>query len=229
MKFRRLTLYMLTIGIGFFSAGCQKQDHAYRDFIADGERIYIGKVTDLEAKAGNGRVKLSWTVFDSRVKTIKIKFNDDLDSVMLNLNKTDQIDYMETIISDLDERTYTFKVYALDGKGNQSVVKAIDGQSFGANYQSTLNNRIITGRTISGVNTTINWVSVNTDSNIEETEIEYYDLNDGSLKTEVMPKSSTSVTLTNIDTSKGIRYRTKYYPMPNAIDYFFSDYSSYYF
>lgn len=229
MKFRRLALYMLTIGLGFFAIGCQKQDHAYHQYIADGERIYIGKVTDLESQAGNGRVKLSWNVFDSRVKAIKIKFNDDLDSVMLDLNKTDQIDYMETIITNLDERTYTFKVYALDGKGNQSVVKAIDGQSFGANYQSTLNNRIITGRTISGVNVTINWVSIGTDSNIEETEIEYYDLSNGSLKTVVMPKTATSVTLTNIDRSKSVRYRTKYYPMPNAIDYFFSNYSSYNF
>ena len=227
MKFNRLLLYILTLGIGMSTISCQKQDHAYKEFIADGERIYIGKVLDLVAQSGNGRVKLSWNVFDSRVKKIKIKYNDNLDSVMMDVVKTDQVDYMETIISNLEERTYTFKVYALDGAGNQSVAQNVDGQSFGDNYRSTLNNRIITSKTISGKDATINWVSVPNDSNISETEIEYFDADNGSIKTVILPKAQTSILLTNIDTTKNIRYKTKYFPKSDAIDYFYTDYSSY--
>jgi hypothetical protein len=217
----------MTISTVLSIMSCQKQDHAYKDFIADGERIYLGKVTELVGYSGNGRVKLSWNVFDSRIKKIKIKYNDDLDSVLLDVVKTDQIDAMETLITGLEERTYTFKVFALDGIGNQSVVQQVDCQSFGDNYRSTLNNRIISERTISGTNVTVNWVALSNDSNVEETEIEYVDVSNGEQKTVVMPKASRSIVLPNVDRTKAIRYRTKYYPTANAIDHFYTEYTSY--
>lgn len=215
----------MTAGMVLFTSSCQKQDHAYKEFIKDGERIYIGKVLDLAAQAGNGRVQLSWGVFDSRVKKVKIKYNDDQDSVLMDVAKTESVDYLQTIISNLDERTYTFKVYAMDGLGNQSVAQSIDCKSFGESYRKTLNNRIIGSKTVAGKNVTLNWVSVTTDSNISETEIEYYDLDSGLAKTVVLAKSSSSIVLPNINTTKGIRYKTKYYPTSSAIDYFYTDYS----
>ncbi len=229
MKIKYAILNIMVAGMVLLAASCQKQDHAYKEFIKDGERIYIGKVIDLTAQAGAGRVQLSWGIFDARVKKVKIKYNDNQDSVILDVVKTESIDYVQTIITNLEERTYTFQVYAMDGVGNQSIAGTIDCKSFGESYRKTLNNRIIGSKIISGKNVTLNWVSVTTDSNIAETEIEYYDLDSGLANTVVLAKSSTSIVLPNINTTKGIRYKTKYYPTTNAIDYFFTDYSTYTF
>lgn len=229
MKLNILLYRILTIAIVFCITSCQKQDHAYKDFIADGERIYIGKVNDLVGQSGNGRVKLSWNVFDSRTKKIKIIYNDNLDSVLLDVVKTTQVDNMEILLSGLEERTYTFKVFAIDDQGNQSVAQQIDCQSFGENYRSTLNNRLISGTTVSGPNVTITWVALSNDSPVEDTEIYYFEQDSANQGMVVLPKTARSIVLPNVDKSKGIQFRTRYYPTATAIDYFYTEYSNYNF
>lgn len=225
MKIKNILINaILLLSIGNL-VSCQKQDHAYEHFVKDGERIYIGKVIDVVGMPGEGRVGLSWGVFDSRAKKVKVKYNDGLDSVILEVNKTSSVDYMQTIIENLEERIYSFQIFTLDVDGNQSVGYSVDCQSYGENYRLTLNNRFINTVTKSGNNVTINWVSAK--EPVVETEIEYTELGTNLLKIMELPVSSNSIVLTNVDITKAIRYRTMYKPTSEAIDYFYSNYSTY--
>ena len=231
MKIKNLLLNILISGIAINLSSCQKQDHAYIDFIKDGERVYIGKVTDLVAQSGVGKVKLNFGVYDSRVSKIKIKYNDDLDSILMDVTKTEAIDYIDKVVKNLDERTYTFKVYAIDKNGNSSIAQTVDGQSFGDSHLLTLTNRFISSKIVSGTTVTLNWVAINTNARrgAVETEIEYTDSNTGALKTDILPVDSQRIVLTTVNTTKPIRYRTKYLPSADAFEYMYTNYASYSF
>ncbi len=225
MKFRNIIINTFLCALAVNMVACQKQDHAYEQFVKDGERIYIGKVVEVVAKPGKGRVGLSWGVFDSRAKKIKIKYNDGLDSIMLDVSKTESVDYMDVVINNLQERLYSFQIYTLDGYGNQSVARTIDCQSYGENYRKTLNNRFISSAVKSGKNLNMNWLS--SKSPVVETEIEYFDATTGESKVVKLPVATNTITLTNVKFDQGLRYRTKYSPTDNALDYFYSDYSTF--
>ena len=231
MKIKNLVFNLMIAGVACNLFSCQKQDHAYAEFIKDGERVYIGKVADLKAHSGIGKVKLNFGVYDSRVSKVKIKYNDDLDSIVMDINKTEAVDYIETIIDNLDERTYTFKVYALDKSGNSSISQNVDGQSFGNNHLLTLTNRYISSKTVSGTTVTLNWVAINSSSRrgAVETEVEYTDNATGSLKTSILPIDTDRIVLTGVNTSKGLRYRTKYLPATDAFEFMYTNYATYSF
>lgn len=221
----KIGLIKLMVATALLSlVGCQKQDHAYKEFVEDGERVYIGKVDSVQIMPGKNRVGLSWIVKDPRIKSIKIKYNDDLDSILLNVEKSDSADLMETIIENLDERNYSFKIFALDNKGNQSIAQSVDGQSYGDNYRLTLNNRVRNRVTNVGNNTTITWFTGN--SSMINTEIEYTNLT-GETVNLVLPANSNTITLTEINRTKEVRWRTSYLPVENALDIFYTDYSTF--
>lgn len=225
MKLKELIINTFMISAVLISSSCQKQDHAYIDFVKDGERIYLGKVIDVEVKPGNGRVGLSWGVYDSRAKKAKIKYNDGLDSVMLDVNKTSSVTYMDVVIDNLEERLYSFQIFLIDSYGNQSVAYKADGQSYGDSYQKSLNNRFISNVNIVNKNITLTWLTAK--APIVETKIEYYDANSNELQVVTIPVTSNTITLSNVKLEADIRYRTAYLPTSNALDMFYSEYSTY--
>lgn len=221
IRFLRTSTALLIVSLALM--GCQKQDHAYKDYVEGGERIYIGKVDEIVVMPGKSRVGLEWSVSDPRVKSIKIKYNEELDSVILDLNKSLEVDKMETIISDLDERIYTFSIYALDENGNQSVAQRVDGRSYGESYRQTLSNRGVNKITKSGNNITVTWFSGN--AQMVETEIVYTDFSSGTEVTLTLAANQSSIVLNNADESKGFAWRTVYKPSPLSLDVFYTDFS----
>src|SRR5690606_25770816 len=90
--------------------GCSKMDDTYKDFIKDGERVYVGRVDSLEAKAGLNRVKLSWlAIADRQVVKATVFWNNRTSRKDVPIQKTAGVDVVDVLITDLPEENYAFE------------------------------------------------------------------------------------------------------------------------
>ena len=220
MRISNLYLYIGLLGLLF--ASCRKQDHLYKDFIQDGEINYVGKVDTAFVHSGNLRIKLSFDLKDPNINRVKVLWDMGGDSVVVPIQKGIGVETFDILFNDLEERLYSFVIYTLDKNNNKSVAYRIQGQSYGEEYISTLLNRAISTITYSANNATVNWYSGN--DQLLETEIIYTKL-DNTETTIVLPANVNSIELTDINRSKGMKYRTVYKPNELALDVFHTDYT----
>jgi len=221
-----MKLSNLFICIGLLSlifASCRKQDYLYKDFLKDGEINYVGKVDTAFVHSGNHRIKLSFNLKDPNINRVKVIWDLGGDSVIVPIQKGIGLETFDVLLDNLEERLYSFVIYTLDKNDNKSVAYRIQGQSYGEEYISTLLNRAISTISYAGTNATINWYEGN--EQLLETEIIYTTL-DQVEQTLILPSNQNSIVLTNIDRSKGLKYKTIYKPNELAIDQFHTEYST---
>lgn len=121
-------LYFFIVTGSFVS--CDNMDALYVDYLT--EQIYSGKITDLKAYAGTGRVLLTWTNPKDQIsKKIKIVYGDDKQEKIID----SLVD--EAYIDELTLGSYEFTVYTLDESGNASIPVSITKSLF---TQSHLDN-----------------------------------------------------------------------------------------
>ena len=206
-----------------FAAACQKQDHAYRDFLKDGEIVYVGKADSVRTYPGHSRLKLSWLLLsDPTVKRAKIYWNNRTDSVDIPLRKTDAVDTVEVHVDGLAEGGYTFEIFTFDDKGNRSVTTSVFGYVYGDTYQSSLLPRNV--RTIEiedGAGLNIQWGGGS--EQMADTEIKYEDQS-GAIRYALVPASAQTVQLEDWKLGSTVEFRTYYVPDPMAIDTFVTGY-----
>src|SRR5690606_30231061 len=107
---------------------CQKPNHAYKEFLKGGERVYVAKADSLQAFPGKNRVQLQWLLLsDPTVRSAKIYWNNRMDSLELPLEKGPSVDTVSVVVAGLEEGGHNFEVITLDGKGNTSVVQSVFG------------------------------------------------------------------------------------------------------
>jgi hypothetical protein len=212
--------YLLSITlIIMISQACKKQDHYYKDFIKDGEIIYVGKADAVSVHPGKNRIKLSWNMSDANISKVKIYWNNRTDSLLLNV--LENTGNMSTVIENLEERNYQFEIYTLDAGGNTSIKVNAEGEVYGDNYSATLLNRILNNATYLNNTATINWFNAN--AKTVHTEI-VYDDKDGVSHTIVLLPADSQTILSLVNPNLIFKYRTLYLPDPLAIDTFYTEY-----
>lgn len=212
--------YLLsTIIIILITQACKKQDHYYKDFIKDGEIVYVGKADSVTVHPGNNRMKLSWHMSDPNITKMKIYWNNRMDSLVLNVSE--QTDSMSTLIENLEERNHQFQIYTLDDAGNTSIRVNAEGEVYGENYAATLLNRILDKTAYLNNTATISWF--NAGAKTVRTEIVYDDKNGVSHTKRVSPTESRT-TLSLVNPGLVFKYRTLYLPDSLAIDTFYTTY-----
>src|SRR5690554_5801376 len=111
----------------FMLSGCSDMNDKHDLYLADGERVYIGKIDSLKVFPGKHRVKLRFWASDPRCKSVGFFWVPSNDSVLVNIDKSTLIDSFEVIIGGensskiLNEGSYTFKAITFDEMGNHSV------------------------------------------------------------------------------------------------------------
>ncbi|RHJ81237.1 DUF4959 domain-containing protein [Parabacteroides sp. AM08-6] len=114
---------------GFIS--CDNMDALYVDYLT--EQTYSGKITDLKAYAGTGRVLLTWTNPKDQIsKKIKIVYGDDKQEKIIDT----LVD--EVYIEGLTLGSYEFTVYTLDANGNSSIPVSITKSLFTQSHLESL-------------------------------------------------------------------------------------------
>lgn len=202
-----------------FSA-CSKMDATYKDFIKDGEIIYVAPADSIRAHPGRNRIRLSWLqLADPSVSKAKIYWNNKRDSMEVTLQRSKGIDTVNVLLDKLPENSYSFDIYTYDDEGNASIRKTVTGATFGDQYQNSLLNRSITGTRFSGDSVIINWAE--SDKGAFASSIVYTNLS-GAAHPVWAPAAADSTVLEGYKAGEPFLYKTLYLPDSLAIDTFFT-------
>ncbi len=127
-------LYIILAFSALAAASCAKQDAVYKEFVKEGGYVYPAKPINIEAQRGYRRIILKWDApMDPSLRTVKVFWDSYTKSQEFNYS-----DYpdgkLETVISDLEDRAYTFNIINYDAEGNQSLAEEITTAPFGESW-----------------------------------------------------------------------------------------------
>lgn len=212
-------LYIPVVLLLFLAAiGCNKMDSTYTEFLKDGEVVYVNKADSLKAYVGRERIQLQWLLIsDPKVKKYKVFWNNRADSVEGTLLKTEKVDTVRVMISNLPEGSYNFEVIQYDNNGNASIRSQVVGRSYGALYAGSIYNRGYKSIERLGTDVRIEWSEA--DETILNSTIQYVDDNNVS-HTLVVPASDNLVTIPSFPQSGHFSYTTTYAPDTLFVDTF---------
>lgn len=216
-------LFLLIIVICMVS--CGDMTDTYKEFIAGGETIYVGKADSVKTRGGRERIEVSWYLLsDPKVTGYKIFWNNKRDSLIGSLVKTDNVDTVRIMLNDIPEYIYNFEIYLNDALGNSSIKSTTIGRSYGESYEGSLLNRTYQNiRRLTGTsNIVINWA--NPSETMIGVEFSYIDINSNNVK--LMIGKQNIDTVKNIPVRGAFEYRTAFKPEPNALDTFYSKISN---
>ncbi|HWK57715.1 MAG TPA: DUF4998 domain-containing protein [Parapedobacter sp.] len=204
---------------------CDDRDEAYKEYIKDGETIYLGKAHSVQAAPGNNRLKLSWWLTaDPQVVSAKVFWNDRRDSLEIPIDNNGEPQELSVLIDDLEERIYSFEIFTYDNRGNRSLRVEALGEAFGDTYTNGLVNRVLGNIELVDGKIYLSWEALPGNSQIGTpvgVELHYTDLagNEKQLKIEM---TEAETVLSDIKLGSELRYRTMFLPDPLAIDTFYS-------
>ena len=209
----------------FVVGSCGKMDDTYREFLADGETVYVAKADSLKVRPGRERVELEWLVMsDPKVKRYKVYWNNRADSIERDLNKVRDGDTVRFVIDNLPGGVYEFEVFQFGNVGESSVRSVAIGRAYDDNYEAYLPNRIVeSAETTENGETTIRW-SKYSNPDMIGIDFSYISSLDKPVNI-VIPPNELETTLLNLKSQSEVKYRTMFKPDTTAIDTFYSDYS----
>lgn len=206
------------------SMSCTDINQFHDKYLDSGEYIYTTK-PEVETFPGKNRVELKiyYPGPNKSVQTL-IEWNDGVDSKLIDVNPTGQLDSIVVEINDLNEKSYFIDLYNIDQEGNKSVRVQTVGTAYGDRYESGLNNRLLLGVDILGSDTLVTSWGQGTDGAV------LFELNYPNSSHEIVTKiigSDQDVFMTD-DWTPGTRlwYRTYFLPTPDAIDTFYTRYDT---
>lgn len=128
----------------------KESDDLYKQYINEGEKIYLGKTDSLVALSGIGRVQLKWYVnADPKIEETVIYWNMRQDSVKKSFRRTEKgIQADSLFIEGLPEGTYTFELINRNKSGYRSLVSTVQGEVYGESFISGLKSRGISSMTV---------------------------------------------------------------------------------
>lgn len=205
-------------------ASCSKMDDTYKEFLKGGEIVYIGKADSAKADPGRNRIQLSWLILaDPKVTGAKIYWNSRLDSLVIPIKKTADIDTIRVMLNGLAEGTYIFEIYTFDDKKNSSMMTEVVGAVYGDMYESALLTRPLTEASFKLGNTNLRFGATNEQAVFSE--VEFTD-NENVVQKVRVPTDSLTFKLRNYKQGSSLRYRTAFIPAPTAIDTFYTAYDT---
>lgn len=223
-------LYLfLIVAITSCVIGCKKMDDTYRQFVEDGETVYVARADSIKAHSGENRIELTWLLLsDPKVRSYKVYWDSRSDSLEGNVQKTDEVDTIRVMVNNLDEGVHYFEVYMFGEGGTKSVQTEVIGHSYGDIYKNSLLPRIVrNAEWAPGSSITLELTNASEDA--VRTEFEYLDRTTGELTTQFVSSDAEIDTLPNVkavENEAEIKYRTVFLPDSTAIDTFYSEYST---
>lgn len=220
--------YFKILFISYFFGGllvalnsCQKQDHAYRQFLEGGEKIYVGKADSLQTFSGKNRVKLQWLLLaDPTIKGAVVYWGNRRDSLRVEFQKTDDIDTISVVVPDLEEGGHDFEVVTFDDSGNRSIVRSTYGYAYGSKYAASLLPRSLAGVELGENNALVfNWRP--TSAQLLKTRVSYTN-KENEIHVVEIDSSQHELVLADWKEETPVQYASWHKPDSTAIDTFLS-------
>ncbi len=220
---------LLALLILFILSSCEDFMDIHKDYVKDGEIIYAPKVDSMIFIAGQNRVMFRYWLYKSpNVRTVDLYWNDDMDSLIIPVTPSAGIDSFQTIIPNLEEKSYTFRVQTTDSYGHKSLFMTNFGTAYGELYRNALSNRRINTVAIeeydnkpSGI---VSMFSAGT--GLVRTEVRYQKT-DGTTDVAIGLPSKNSVICPYVKPGSSFDVRSLYIPETEAVDTFATDWASY--
>lgn len=221
-RIHSVLLIILTLA---FVAGCEEFTDIHQEYIEGGEIIYAPKTDSVAFIAGKGRVLFRFWLYNSpNVETVNLYWNNDLDSLVVEVAPSTGLDSTDVILPGLPEKSYTFHVHTVDRYGHPSLSVTDFGSSYGEFFQNSLTNRRIKSVSISDQGGMIGWYAAA--ENLVANEVRYLK-NDGTTAVVRMPATGNSVLCPDAKTASTFEYRSLYIPEEEAIDTFAVEWAQY--
>lgn len=119
------------------AAACGDAYEAHEQYLKMGEKTYLGKVRDLEARGGFKRAQLKWWLSaDPRVGEVVIAWEGG--EVVVPVPEGRNVADSMTHTIDLDEDRYTFAVKTRSAEGSESLVSTASCEVYGDTYRASL-------------------------------------------------------------------------------------------
>lgn len=207
-------------GTVFLALGCTKMDE-YLKISGDKEIVYPGKITDVVAHSGNGRVLIEgWCNSDPKITSCRIYWNLGAEYVEVPVDMSAPPFQVQKEIA-LPENEYNFDIYTYDAQGNRSIPVNVSCESYGETYIASLRNRVVNSFSYSGTTGTVTWYPMDTTLGAFETEVTYKTTS-GENMTVVTPVAETTTVLENYD-GGAVTYRTAFRPDAACLDVFYAE------
>lgn len=130
-------LYYILVFLSFCLVSCDKQDDTYTQFVVPGGYNYPAKPAAVKTQSGYYRVALSWDIpRDPAVKSVKVFWDNRRNS--MDVDYASAVDGRVTaVVSELEDRSYTFSIINYDASGNQSLATEVTVAPYGDGWLST--------------------------------------------------------------------------------------------
>jgi len=219
-KWSLIPLTIITVVFGLSS--CKKMDDTYRDYVGEGEIVYVSKADSVTAHSGNNRMLLTW-VQGANPKVAGIRVFDS-DGELLAEQLIEEVvpgKSGEILLNSMPEGVYSLDVFTFDDKGNTSVKVTVPGTSYGERYQESLQTRRVEKAVYQGEHVQIDWFRPASDA--ISTEVVYEDIHGDEIVI-ATPRGEARTILTDFKPKTPIKYRTLFMPDTTSIDTFYSEY-----
>jgi hypothetical protein len=206
--------------------GCDNMHDSYKNFIKDGEIVYVGIADSIQVFPGNNRLKLNFLISDPSASKVSILWNNKTDSLIIPIERVHQIDTINIELTDLQEGAYSFNIIVYDDENNSSITTYANGNVYGENYTSSLLNTPVREANVNKNNKTlVDVIWGASDETAIGSEIVYTDLFNN-LCTYFAPPEEKSTVLKNYCEGTSFQHRTLYLPEETAIDTFYTAYET---
>lgn len=196
----------------FYAASCKKQDATYAEFVKPGGYNYPAKPLSLTSTSGYNKVKLEWAIpIDPAVKSAKVYWD--------NYTKSQDVDYTQftegtasALITDLEDRSYTFGVVNFDKVQNRSLAMEITVSPYGNSWLITHAERPLVSAVLVGDDAVVTMGDPTNE--MVATRFRYTD-NTGKLveTTESLGIDEDTFVLPNAKKGSAVEYKSSYRPM----------------
>lgn len=216
-------LLMLSLLLAIAIVSCEKMDDIYKDFVKDGETVYVGKADSAFVRGGFNRAEVVWLLLsDPKVSSYKLYWNNGRDSVSGEVTKTEDVDTIRVLLDDITEGTHHFTIRMFDRNGNISVPTHVSGVVYGPQYEQTLLHRTYRGMLrIGRTELEIDWTPA------EETTVAVeakYTNREGKEEVHRISSMLNTYVFPDFPENGEFRYRTLFMPDTVALDTFSTDF-----
>lgn len=220
MKFERLHWLALLLIVTSLLSSCTKMDD-YKKFAEGGEISYTGKLDSIKIMSGSSRVLLTGLFLsDPKITKCKVYWNNMADSVIIPVTRKNVVDSLSFSIDNLKEGVQNFTIYTVDNSGNKSIPVYKTGRVYGARYQASLSNRIVSSAlTLQSGVTQVVFEDMDRLTGVFATDVTYT-TSANVIKTIRVPINTDTTLINDFKLNTSISYRTLFLPDTVSIDTF---------
>ena len=217
---KRISFYKFLLITMIFAGiySCKDMMDFHKEFVKDGEIVYLSKLDSVVSYGGKNRVQLSGYLSNAyNVNKVVVYWNSRADSMFFDYTNATLMDSLNLMIPNLVEKSYIFDIYTLNSAGNRSIKVSIAGTAYGDFYRSNLTPRTSNGFSFDGTILKSLWLTA--DGLDRGTTINYTTVASGIQSIFLAPELN-EIALTDRKTDTPLSYYTVYVPEAGAIDTF---------